>query len=451
MINTLYLPELREMLAVGNADELREFCVALHPARTVEFMEGLTSDEAWRVLQHADLATRVAIFTYFDPDRQREIASTQDRDQVAELIGQLAADDRVDVLQQLDQELVHDLLSRLSAADRRDTLRLSQYPEGTAGAMMTTEFARLRESTTVRQALDELSRQAADFETIYYLYIVNDQDKLSGLVSARKLLTAIRRPETRLGELMDTDLITAGVLEDQEEVARKVAQLDLLAIPVVDQERHIVGIITHDDVIDVLHEEAVEDAQRIAGVAPLEESYLKESLATLSWKRGMWLAILFFGALATAVALNHYEAHLHQWEWLILFLPMIISSGGNSGNQSATLVITALARGQVKLSDWSQIVLREVIMGLTLGTLLGTFGFLIGISFGVIPTIHQALVIPLTLILVVLTGSVVGASLPLLFRRTGLDPALMSNPFIACISDALGILIYMNVAWLMLS
>ncbi len=448
MINTLFLPELREMLETRNAVELSEFCTALHPARTAEFMEGLTAHECWEVLQYADLPTRVEIFSYFDIDRQLEILRTEDREQVAELMGAVAADDRVDILNELEPEFLDDILPRIADDDRREFTRLSQYPEGTAGAVMTTEVAKLAESLTVKEALEELGRIAESVETIYYLYIVDEEDHLRGIVSARQLVAGMKNPDTKLSELMDRDVLTATALEDQEDVADKVAKLDLLAIPVVDQHRRLIGIITHDDVIDVLREEATEDAHRIAAVDPLDETYLKTPIFTLSWKRGMWLAILFFFALLTAFALQMYEEALDKWVWLAFLIPLVISSGGNTGSQSATLVITALSRGHVTLSDWWNIVLRELAMGLLLGAGLGALGF--AVSLVMVPSDLSRwapMIVPVTLLLVVVTGTLTGSVLPLLFERLGWDPAMMSNPFVAGIIDILGILIYINVAF----
>ncbi len=444
IFSMLYLPELREMLAESDSEGLREFCTALHPARTAEFMEGLTAAEAWQVLQYADPDTREEIFSYFEPDKQLEILQTQDRTEMAELVAELASDDRVDLLHEADDGLVAELLPLLPAEDRRDILRLKSYPEGVAGAVMTSDIARLDEELQVREALNELTRQAEELETIYYLYVVDESDHLRGVVSTRQLLSAISRPETRLRELMESDLAVVNVMDDQEEVARKVAKFDLLAIPVVDDEFRLLGIITHDDVIDVMREEATEDAHLIAGVQPLDESYLKTPLLTLSRKRGMWLTILFITALFTAFALQHYEEDTQKFAWLVMFIPLVISAGGNTGTQSATLVITALARGDVKLNDWARIIRRELVMGLLLGGFLAMIGFAAAMVLN--RRLISATVVASTLVLVVLAGTLIGSMLPLVFRRLGLDPALMSNPFVTGIIDIMGIVIYMNVA-----
>jgi magnesium transporter len=445
MINTLYLPELREMIADSNDGEMCEFCAALHPARTAEFMEGLTADEAWRVISHADDETRAEIFSFFDHDKQVAIIESQPRDQIAKLLANLPADDRVDMLQGTENDVGTELLPLMPADERRDIQRLLVYPEGTAGAVMTTDYAALAQHLTVRQALEELNKQEEDLETVNYFFIVDESDHLRGLVSFRRMLSSIvRKPDTKLAELMDTDLLTVGVLDDQEEVARKVAKYDLLAIPVIDQDRRMVGIVTHDDIIDVVREEATEDAHRIAAVDPLDVSYLRTNLWTMSWKRGMWLAILFVGSMATAFALQRYEAPMKEIGWLMIFIPMLISSGGNCGNQSATLIITAINHGDVTMRDWQRVVVREAAMGILLGAGLGFIGFLIALVIR--RNLYEASIIPITLLLVVFASTVIGSILPLMFKRAGLDPALMSNPFVAGIMDILGIVIYLNVA-----
>lgn len=449
MVNTLFLPEIREMLETDNQQELAEFCSALNPGRTAEFMEGLTASEAWAVLRHADPVRRAEIFYHFEDSCQLEILAHQPAAELAELITELAADDRVDLLQELSEERVAEILPLLPAADRRDILRLKSHPEGTAGALMTSEVAKLSERLTVREAVEELTWQGENWETIYYIYVVDDDNVLRGVVSGRQVISSLARPSQRLSDLMETDVIAVQVSEDQESVAEKVERYDLLAIPVVDAGRHLLGIITHDDVIDVVREELTEDAQRIAAVNPFDESYLRINVLTLTSKRGPWLAILFFTALLTTFALRRYDAELARFEWLVLFIPLIISCGGNSGSQAATLVITALNSGDVKLADWLAVLLRELMMGLMLGVFLATLGF--GVAWALAPSPRAAAVLPITLMSVVLAGCLAGSILPLMFKRLGLDPALMSTPFVTGIIDILGIVIYFSVAKLMLT
>lgn len=448
MINTLYLPELREMLELGDSEGLREFCTALHPARTAEFMEGLTAAESWTVLQAADSPTRVEIFGYLDRQKQIEVIETCDPESISTLVADMPADDRVDLLNAVDEEVAARLTELVPIDKRRDIFRLQAYPEGTAGAVMTTEVAQLPESLTVRAALEELSRIAEDLETIYYIYIVDNEKHLRGAVSARQLVTHLNRPNMPITDLMERNLVTVGALDDQEAVAAKVADYDFLAIPVVDSERHLVGIITHDDVIDVLQREATEDAYLAGAVGRLEDGYLSIPWLEFTRHRATWLAILFAGAMVTILALRSYHDTIDQVAWLVLFLPLVVSSGGNSGSQSATLVIRALTTKEITPAAWWSVVWRELVIGLVLGLFLGAIGFVAGCF--VAPSPALAVILPITLVLVVTCGTLVGSMLPLLFSQLGWDPALMSTPFVACIIDIVGILVYMNVALAML-
>lgn len=449
MVNTLFLPELREMLAEHNERELVEFCTALHPARTAEFVEGLTAEEAWKVIQYAEPPLRAEIFNYFELDRQIDILMHEDEKLVAGLLVHIPADDAVDLLQELPENRAEDLLALMPPQSRRDIRRLQNFPEGTAGSVMTTEAACLDERLTVREALEALSREAESLETVYYIYVVDETNHLRGVVSTRKLVSSIAKQDKLLSDLMETDLVIVHALDSQEEAVQKVAHYNLLAIPVLDDRGHMLGIITHDDVIDVVREVATEDAQRIAAVQPLRDGYLRMPLLTLSYKRLIWLIILFFAELITAFVLSYYDVEFEKYIWLVWFIPLIISSGGNSGSQSATLIITALATDDVSLKDWSKIIRRELASGLVLGSFLAIIG--LGCALLMAPGPREASVIPLTIMLVVVCGTLSGSTLPLIFKRIGWDPALMSNPFVAGIIDILGIVIYMTIAQIILS
>jgi magnesium transporter len=448
MINTLFLPEIREMLADRNERELMEFCTALHPARTAEFIEGLTAEESWQVIQYADPPLRAEIFNYLDVDRQIDILMHEDEKLISILLTHLPADDVVDLLHELPETRSEDLLALVPAKARRDIRRLQTFPEGTAGSVMTTEAACLDERLTVREALEALGREAENLEIVYYIYVVDETNHLRGVVSTRRLVSAIGRQETRLSDLMETDLVSVHALDSQEEAVEKVAHYNLLAIPVLDDRGHMLGIITHDDVIDMVREVATEGAQRIAAVQPLRDGYLRMNLLTLGYKRLIWLTILFFAELITAFVLSYYDGELTKYIWLVWFIPLIISSGGNSGSQTATLIITALATDDVSLKDWARIIRREVASGLMLGGFLAIIGWLCALLMA--PSYKDALVIPITILTVVICGTLSGSILPLIFKRIGWDPALMSNPFVAGIIDILGIVIYMSVAKMLL-
>ena len=266
------------------------------------------------------------IFSYLDHAHQVEIITVQDRDQVAALIAEPASDDRVDVLSGVQDEVVEDLLSRMPADDRRDILRLSSYPEGTAvTAIMTTGVAKLAETLTVKQAIDEVSRQAEELETIYYLYVVDEHDHLRGLTSARQLVSSLGKPETRLRELMTSDLVRVNVLEDQELVALKLDRFDPPALPVVDEQNRLVGIVTDDDVVDVLREEATEDVHRMGGITPIADNFLDTRFATVLCSCALWLSVLFVAELFTFSALVQFEDAIAAIVALSLFVPLVIS------------------------------------------------------------------------------------------------------------------------------
>lgn len=450
--NSLLLPELREMLAENDVAEMKEFCSALHPASTADFLIGLTPVEIWSILRNIDPPLRADIFSYFDEDIQVQIFESAPREEIASFIPYLPSDDRVDILDEVEPEIVDEILPMVDAEDQIDIQNLSAYPEDSCGAEMSTDYVRLREDMTFRQALDEISRQSQTLETLNYLYVVDAEGRLVGLVSAKELLRHIGRPDIPLRDYMKRDIITVRVDADREDAAKLVQKYDFTAIPVVDSQNKILGIITHDDVLDAVVEEMAENAHLSAAVAPLPESYMATGLWTLARNRFMWLAILLFGAITTAMILNGFQGINEKIIWLTTFLPMIVSTGGNSGGQSATLVITALATGEITLSDWYRILRRETLMGLLLGSAMGLCGLINALiimwhqlAIGVV-TLPQLMVVPATVFLVVFCSNMSGALLPLLFQKIGWDPALMSNPFVAGISDTLGTLIYMILA-----
>ena len=277
------------------------------------------------------------------------------------------------------------------------------------------------------------------------MFIIDEGRRLHGLISLRDLILA--KPGAKLADIMQKDVISVRVTDDQELVAQELARYDFLAIPVVDTQNQLVGIVTHDDVLDVVREEATEDAQRMGGMQPLEDSYLTSSLVTLTWKRGIWLMLLLGAALGTATVLNQYQSVSAKYPWMILFFPMVLASGGNAGSQSATLVIRTLALGETSGRIAMRIAVRELILASQLGGTLAVIAFGFALIF---EDVHRASVVAGTVLLVVMMGAITGAMLPLGFKRLGMDPALMSNPLIAAISDMVGVLIYYNVALLLL-
>jgi magnesium transporter len=363
-----------------------------------------------------------------------------DRARLSRIVEEMAADDRVDLLERMDPEHVESLMPLIAQAERQDIRKLLSYPEGSAGAIMTTEYASLPANITVAEALNRLRMQAPSRETIYYIYVIDEDRHLRGFLSLRKLIQA--KPAALLQDVMETDVISVRVDDDQEFVANEIARYDFIAIPVVDNQNRLVGIVTHDDAADVLLEEATEDAQRLGAVAPLEDSYLETPFLTLAWKRGIWLVILLGAASLTAHVLDYFEPG-EGGNWMVLFIPLVLASGGNAGSQSATLVIRAMAlhetEGKVGVIVW-----REFRLGLLLGSLLGTLA--LGVGLLLVDRPPQAAVVGLSVFLVVSLGTVWGSMLPTALKRLGMDPALMSNPLIAAISDMLGVVIYYSMA-----
>ena len=433
--NPILLPELRAMLAEGDTGGLREVAQELHPATVAEFSEGLDDAELWRMLDAVPVERQAEIFPYFPLARQVRLVEAADRAHLGPLLEWMAADNRDDLLRELDPALVEEILPLVAKAERHDIRMLLSCPEGSAGSLMTTEYASLSADITAGEAITRLRSQAPDSESIYSVYVLDPERKLVGSASLRDLILA--KPTALVSDLMQRDVIAVRVDDPSDVAVDTLARYDFLAVPVVDDQNRLVGIVTHDDVLDAVRQEATDEAQRSAAIAPLGESYLEAGIVLLTWKRGVWLAVLFATAAVTAMVLSTSPI---KHAWLVAFIPLVIASGGNSGNQSATLVITALSTGDCRLSDWPRILRREFAMGLLLGGLLAIPGYLLALVYA--PSPAEAIVIPLTILSVVMLGSLVGSVLPLIFRSIGLDPALMSNPFVSAIVDIVGIVLY---------
>lgn len=446
MYEQLMLPDLREMLMTDDDAGMAEFCRALYPGVVAEVLVGLDSTEAWRVLSKCDVERQTEIFEFLPIPVQINLVDEMDHDSLLAVIEEMAADDRVDLLERMGPQKVESLLPLIAQAERADIRKLLSYDENTAGSIMTTEYASLPEDITVREAIDQMRRQAPDSETIYYIYVTGEQRHLIGFVSLRSLILA--KPEQHLSDVMRRDVISVRVDDDQEFVANELNRFDFIAIPVVDQSNRLVGIVTHDDAHDVLREEAEEDQHRMAAVEPLEDTYLTTPVITLARKRVVWLFVLLVAALVTARVLQFFEGG-SKTGWIMMFLPLVLASGGNAGSQSAALVIGALAREQDSLNRrkvWT-IMFREFV----LGTLLGFFVSLISFAFAswLLGSVMPPLVVGITVFVVILMAATAGAALPILFHYLKTDPALMSTPLIAALVDVVGVIIYFVIAGLL--
>ncbi|MGH7200266.1 MAG: magnesium transporter [Planctomycetaceae bacterium] len=447
MYHELLLPDLRMMLQEDDQAGMAEFCQVFHPAAVAEVLELLDREQVWKVLSASPLPRQVEIFEFLSLAKQVEFVDSIDRQRLSRLLEEMAPDDRVDLLSRLDEQRVEALLPLIARAERNDIRKLLSFPENSAGAIMTTEYASLPENISVGEAIDRLRRQAPNRETIYYVYILGENRRLDGFVSLRDLILA--RPSVPLSEIIKREVISVRVDDDQEFVAQELGRYDFIAIPVVDSQNQLVGIVTHDDVLDIVQEEASEDAYRAAAVEPLEDGYLDTRLTTIAWKRGVWLLFLSVMAMMTAEVLERYESVSASHVWMVLFLPLVLASGGNAGSQSATIVIRTMAIGELSKGDNARLLRREPLVGILLGACLAAVDFIVAYAwFGQSPT--ESGVLAATVFLVVMMGTVNGAMLPMLFKRLNMDPALMSNPLIASLSDVLGVIIYYTVALLLL-
>jgi magnesium transporter len=362
----------------------------------------------------------------------------------------LAPDDVADVIQQAPADEREYLLSVLDESTRREVTALLAYAEDDAGGLMSPRFARVRPEMTVDEAIAYLRRQASSVETIYYTYALDADQRLLGVVSFRDLFSADRNRKVQ--DVMRTRFVSVPENMDQEGVAKVIAEHHLLAVPVVDAEGHMRGIVTVDDVVDVVEEEASEDIQKLGGMEALDAPYMQISFIQMFRKRAGWLAVLFLGEMLTATAMGYFEQEIAKAVVLALFIPLIISSGGNSGSQATTLVIRAMALGEVRLRDWWRVVRREFASGLALGAVLGTIGLSRILIWQAISKPYGAhyllvaLTVAFSLVGVVLFGTIAGSMLPFLLRRVGLDPASASAPFVATLVDVTGLIIYFTIA-----
>ena len=460
MPHALFGPEIRDMIDTRDEAGLRAFCDSMHPATVAEALDDFPPGQIWDVIGPSDIRTQASIFEYLPVGRQVEMLEAA-RPQVGRLIEKMSHDDRVDLLRKLPSRVAERLLRMVDEADRKDISALFTYTEGTVGALMTTDYAWLPPTLTAAEAVDQLRTQAPDKETIYYIYVLDEAPRRSdggvaprrllGVLSLRDLILAPRF--TLVRDLMETDLVTLKIDDPREKAAELLARYDFLAVAVADDAGGMVGIVTHDDVIDVLREEATEDLQRQAGVSPLAGGYLDASFRQVWQSRIKWLAILFVLQMVTVYVMAKYEDKLRISKALVACLPLVLSVGGNAGSQAATLIVRALALNEVHPGMWARVLGREVFMGIALASPLGILALFR--TYFLTPTglyetqnelISLTWVLGAAVTLTCLWGTLLGCVLPLFFRRLGFDPALISSPAIATLSDVSGIIIFAYVA-----
>ena len=422
---------------------LQEVWASLSENERIDTFESLKRAEAEELFLNLSAPEQAELMAEYTPQERRS------------WLRLLAPDDTADLIQELPEDEQTPALNLLDNATKKEVMALLAYAEDDAGGLMSSQFIRLRPDMSVEEAIHYLRAQArTKIEIIYYAYVLNQSQKLLGVISFRELLLA--PPGKKVSDIMKTSLLTLHENTDQEEVSQQFALHGLMAIPVVDQDNHMKGIITFDDVVDVVQEETTEDIQKLGGTEALGEPYLKIRLIDMIKKRAGWLTVLFIGEMFTATAMSFYEHEIEKAVVLALFIPLIISSGGNSGSQATTLIIRAMALREVRLQDWWRVLNRELICGLALGTILGTIGL---IRILLWPTRSQlytqfypivAATIAASLIGVVLWGSIAGSMLPFILKKFKFDPASASAPLVATLVDVTGLIIYFTVASLLL-
>ncbi len=440
--------ELLRALKKGDVPLVQEIADRIHPAELLEHWDDLSGEHQYVLLTYLDPEAAAELLTELDPEDQAEFLETLPPWRVRQILDELDPDDLTDALQAVEDEdpgLAQTIKSWLDPKTRAEVEELSKYDEDDAGGLMTPEYVAVRAGMTVDEVLQFLRRAAPDAETIYYLYVLDDDGRLVGVLSLRDLI--VTDPAMRVAEIMNPNVIHVTTETDQEEVARVMADYDLTVLPVTDDEGRLVGIVTIDDVVDVLEEEATEDIHRLGAVDAPELVYSRSTVFELWAARARWLVILIFTGMITSSILAGFSSVLEATTALAFYIPVLLGTGGNTGSQAATLIVRALATRDVDLGDWPRILFKEIgvgaLLGVTLSALIAAKVALDG-YLGVTP------VVALALFLLVIVANLAGALLPLLLEKVGLDPALMSNPFIATISDVSGLVIYLSVARLLL-
>lgn len=439
--------QLQALLEQNDLQGAKAILVPVQPADIAEAIEGLPEAMqaiAFRLLSKGEA---IEVYEYLDSSIQQALIEEFKRQDVLDIVDQMSPDDRVRLFDELPAKIVNRLLEQLSPAERQATAQLLGYEAGTAGRIMTPELISLKEGFTIAQALDRIRRLANVTETIYYLYVTDNARRLTGTLSLRDLVTS--QPQQTIGEIMTREAVFVYTDTDQEEVAKVIQRYDFLAVPVVDREQRLVGIVTVDDVIDIIQEETTEDIYALGGgVQSGGDNYFQSDLLTVARKRVVWLLVLLVTNTVTGTIIKSQEGLLQQVVSLAAFIPLLTGTGGNVGAQSSTVVIRGMNTDEIRAMGEFQVILREGIAGLILGTMLGSIAtvwayFLQG-------NLAVAISVGVSLVAISLLASVSGSALPFLFRFLRLDPALMSAPFITTAVDVAGVLIYFNLARLIL-
>lgn len=449
MLSQLLKPEIMDLIQKRQFTDLKEILIDWTPIDIADLFLSLPENEQaifFRLLPK-DLAADV--FEYFDLDNQLNLIQLLGKEDVAAILNEMADDDRTALFEEVPPNVVKQMLTYLSPEQRRISQQLLGYPENSIGRLMTPDYIAAHQNWTVQDTLTYIREHGKNSETLNVVYIVNEKGILIDDINIREFL--LSPLEDRVNELMDYNFVSLKVNDDQETAVDVFKKYDRTALPVTDTSGVLVGIITVDDVLDIAEEEATEDIQKIAAVEALDEPYPDISIFNMIKKRAGWLSVLFVGELLTASAMSYYEGEIQRAVQLALFIPLIISSGGNSGSQAATLVIRSLALREISLKDWFFVFKREIFTGLILGIILALLGLLRitiwqAASHIYAQWISLGLTVSLSLVGVVLWGTLMGSMLPLIIKKIGLDPATSSAPFVATLVDVTGLVIYFSIA-----
>ena len=455
MLSKLLMPEIESLIAERKLSILKEILSDWTPADIADLIVDLPEQDkviVFRVLP-VDLATDT--FEHLEFDTQEELLKAMGNEEVAAILNDMSPDDRTALLEELPGTSAKRLLQLLSLEERKIAQKLLGYPENSVGRLMTPDYIAISQVWTVAETLDYIRKHGEDKETLNVIYVVDEKGKLIDDIRIREII--LSPLDRNISELMDEHFTALNVHDDQEMAVELFKKYDRVALPVIDNFGVLIGIVTVDDVLDVAEEEATEDIQKIAGVTALEEPFHTIPLLSLLKKRVVWLTLLFIAQILTAVAMGFFENEISRAVVLSIFIPLVISSGGNSGSQAATLVIRAMAVGEIVLSDWWLIMRREILSGLMLGSILGVIGFLqVAILANIFHVISSywvliGITVFFSLIGIVLWGTISGSMLPFILKKLGADPATSSAPLIATLCDVTGLVIYFSVAVLVLS
>ena len=437
------MEEIRELLETKQYTRLRQKLIELYDADIAQVLEEIPEEDMIKVFRILPKDKAADVFAYLEVEHQQMIITSLSERDAANIINNMMADDATDLFEEMPANVVRRILASASAETRRDINHLLRYPDSSAGSIMTVEFVDLKENLTVAQALERVRKVGRDSETINNLYVLDKSRRLLGILTLRGLLLA--DPDKTVGEIMETNVVSVNTLMDQEDVAKQFKKYDFTAMPVVDNENRLVGIITVDDIVDIMEEETTEDIEKMAAIVPSDKSYMKTSVFETWKKRIPWLLLLMVSATFTGSIMKSFEEALGALPALSFFIPMLMDTGGNAGGQASVTVIRGLSLEEIAFKDFFKVCWKEARVAVLCGITLAACNFLKLLFFDKVG-VMVALVVCATLVVAIFVAKLVGCSLPMLAKRLGFDPAVMASPFITTIVDALSLIVYFAIA-----